>query len=357
MRLRATSGRSALSSIFDTKEGAKRQPACWFALLSNGETLKRNIFLFLATVLVVALVFVGCEEDITTETSDGSCWIFDASQDTLNRLNSSGELVSVNSSLGVADALATEAGDATVWVVDSAAARVSKLNSSGTLEKQLSGFARPVDVAVDPTTDNIFVADDNGRRVVSLDSDGNPLWNKTLDYVPYRLTLAGGSGSMVLLVLAREGIDGRRVLGYDAADGSEVFDLALTDQLDYTFDADATADAFWLTDGSSLTRRQLTDGTVISNYTEPAAPVAVAALSDGCWVFDDGGNDLFRLDNAGTVQAQISDLPGVPLLSSVGDKLWLAVTSADMVALYDKDGVEVVRVNNLIQPGPIAGVK
>jgi len=319
--------------------------------------LRRHSFLLSVIILVVALFFVGCEEDVTTETADGSCWVFDGSQNTLNRLNSSGELVSVNSSLGVADALATVADDAIVWVVDSAAARLSKLNASGTLEKQVSGFDHPVDVAVDSTTDNIFIADDNGRRVVSLDSDGNPLWIKALSCVPYRLTLAGGSGTRVLLVLASEDIDGRRVLGFDAADGTEVFDLALTDQLDYSFDADSTADDFWLIDGSTLTRRQITDGAVISTYDEATAPAAVAALSDGCWVFDDDGNDIYRLDEAGVVQAQISYLPGVPLLSSVGDKLWLAVTATDLVALYDKDGSEVIRVNNLIQPGPLAGVK
>jgi len=308
-------------------------------------------------ILVVACFFVGCDEEVTTETSGGSCWVFDGSQNTLSRLNSSGEMVAVNSSLAVADALSTVAGDATVWVVDSAAARLSKLNASGTLEKQLSGFARPVDVAVDSITKNIFVADDTGRQLVSLDSDGNPLWSKTLSYAPYRLTLAGDSTTRVLLVLAREGLDGRRVLGFDAADGAEVFDLALTDQLDYDFDADSTANDFWLIDGSTLTRRQLIDGAVIKTYNEADSPTAVAALSDGCWVFDDDGNDLYRLDEAGAVQAQISNLPGVPLLSSVGDKLWLAVTAADLVALHDKDGSEVVRVYNLIQPGPLAGVK
>jgi hypothetical protein len=311
--------------------------------------------LVLAAGAVVALALGGCEPAAEEAAGLGGCWVLDGSQGVLVLLSKDGDVETVVDNFGEADYMAAEAATATLWLSDSDAARLVKITNSGTKELYVSGFVRPGAVAVDSDTGDVYVADSGALEVDAFDNDGNPLWRSGLDSPPRALALAGGDARVVLVVTQAASID-FHVLGLDPADGSTVFDLDPGGGF-YDISADPDADYFWLAVGDSLQRRSLDDGSLLLTVGDLGSPRVVGAMGDGCWVFDAAGRDLLLVDGEGGVTAEVEDLPGTPELSTLGEKVWLSVRDADLVALYDSTGTRGVRVSSILDPSPLAAVR
>jgi hypothetical protein len=304
-------------------------------------------------VSIIALILGGCEPAAEETVGLGGCWVLDGSQGVLVLLSKDGDVETVVDNFGEADYMAAEAATATLWLSDSDAARLVKITNSGAKELYVSGFVHPGAVAVDSDTGDVYAADPGALEVVALDTDGNPLWHSGLDSTP--IALAGGGARVVLVVTQAAGVD-FHVLGLDPADGSTVFDLVLGGGY-FDISADPDADYFWLAVGDSLEKRSLDDGSLLLTVGELGSPRVLGAMGDGCWVFDAAGMDLLLVDGEGDVTAEVEDLPGNPELSTLGEKVWLSVRDADLVALYDSTGTRGVRVSSILDPSPLAAVR
>lgn len=307
-------------------------------------------------VSIIIVVLGGCEPAAEETAGLGGCWVLDGSQGVLVLLSKDGDVETVVDNFGDADYVAAEAQTATLWLADSDAARLVKISNSGQKELYVSGFVHPEAVAVDSDTGDVYVADSGALEVVALDSDGNSLWQSGLDSPPRSLALAGGDARVVLVLMLTNNMNEFRVLGLDPSDGATVFELVLEGGYG-DLSADPDADCFWLTTGDCLEKRSLSDGSLLATVEGLGSPRVAGAMGDGCWVFDAAGMDLLFVDGDGDVTAEVEDLPGTPELSTLGDKVWLSVRDADLVALYDSTGAREVRVSTILDPSPLAAVR
>ncbi len=305
--------------------------------------------------VVTLLVLGGCEMPVEEEPGIGGCWVYDGSQGVLVFLSDSGEVEAIAFDPGGVDFMAAEPQTATLWVTDSDAARLLRVSDSGDKELYISGFVHPESVVIDPDTGGVFLADPGALQVIALDQEGFILWRSDLTHPPRQLAVAGGDAR---ILLTRTSVSNNEfgIVGIDPADGSTVFELALSGS-HYDLTADPDADHFWLATGEALEKRSLADGSLLLTVEGLGDLRVAGAMGDGCWVYDTAGLDLLLVDADGDLQTEIEDLPGTPELSALGDRVWLSVQEADLVALYDSTGVREVRVSTILDPSPLAGVR
>lgn len=308
-----------------------------------------------AALVSVLLALGGCSDTLEEEPGIGGCWVYDGSQSVLVLLSDSGEVEAIVTDPGGVDFMAAEPQTATLWVTDTDAARLLRVSSSGNKELYISGFASPSSLVIDPDTGGVFLADTEALQVVAIHQEGSILWRAGLAHPPCQLAVAGGDARILLARTVMSNNESGFV-GIDPADGTVVFELTLPAG-HYDLTADPDADHFWLATGEVLEKRSLADGSLLLSVEGLGNPRVAGAMGDGCWVYDAAGLDLLLVDGLGNLQTEIEDLPGTPELSALGDKVWLSVKEADLVALYDSTGEREVRVSTILDPSPLAGVR
>ncbi len=106
---------------------------------------------------------------VSVNTSDGTCWVADTSNNQVVKLAPSGtiELIRIGGFSSPQD-VAVNPVDNTCWVADYTNDRVVKLDSAGNILAEVGGMDNPYSVAVNPEDGSCWVADYYNHQVVKL---------------------------------------------------------------------------------------------------------------------------------------------------------------------------------------------
>ena len=132
---------------------------------------------------------------ISTDSSDGSCWVADLSNNQVARVAADGTELVRESGFNLPRGISANVSDGSCWVADSSNNQIVHISSDGTELWRGGGFNWSWGVAANPTDGSCWVADTNNSAVVLLAEDGTELWSGPGFNKPYSVSVNPTDGS------------------------------------------------------------------------------------------------------------------------------------------------------------------
>ena len=248
---------------------------------------------------------------VSTNSTDGSCWLIDAGDRQVAHVSSAGQELWRSSDFVYPVSVSVDSGDGSCWVGDEMTRQVVHLSATGAV-LNVTEEITPTCLSVNPTDGSCWVADSVGNQVVHLSSTAAVLWRGGNSLVPYSVSVDESDGSCW--------VTGTSLVHFSAA-GEELWRQEV--EACTQFAVNPLDGSCWT--ANTYTNEVMhfaTDGTELGRTGEFASPTALSVNpKDGsCWVTDTEHAQVVRLlPPAG---AGFRGLPGagtVPLTVAFAD--------------------------------------
>jgi DNA-binding beta-propeller fold protein YncE len=268
---------------------------------------------------------------VSTNQTDGSCWVADTGNDRVRHLSLSGSLIAQVPGLTAPSSVSVNSNDGSCWIADTGGNAVAHVGSDGLLLRRSTIFLGPLSVAASPVDGSCWVADTGNKRVVHLSPDAAQLFAGGLFTEPVAVAVNPNDGSCwvsdatlnVVVHLSATGVELSRSTGFDDPRGLAVSPL------------DGSC---WVADrlNNQVVRLAAADGSVMleaGGFTHPEA-VSVDPATGFCWVADTDNDLVVNISRTGQVLAEVEGFVGPASLSARGSdsSCWVADTANSQVA-------------------------